>query len=173
MSDPGFSGEVVRAAYAAVADEYMASYGDDLAHLELDRRVLDVIAERSRGRGPVLDLGSGPAQLAEYLLARRVDAVAVDFTTAMLDIARGRLPRLRAVAADVRALPVRSGTAAAIVAFYVLQHVPRDEITTVLNEFHRCLRTDGFVAAPTANSRTGDVDARAAGAARGGLPVGN
>ena len=69
MSGAGFRRDVVHSAYAAVAPEYMASYGGDLAQLELDRRVLDTVAKRCRGRGPVVDVGCGPAQLAEHLLA--------------------------------------------------------------------------------------------------------
>ncbi len=146
MSDGGWSRDVVRSAYAAVANEYAARHGDDLAHLELDRRVLDIVAMRSRGRGPVLDVGCGPAQLAEYLLAQGADAVAIDFSTAMLDVARARLPRLAVLTADLRALPVRSGTAAGLIAFYVLQHLQRDDIRAALSELRRCVVTDGVVA---------------------------
>ena len=146
MSDPGFSGEVVRAAYAAVADEYMASYGDDLAHLELDRHVLDVIAERSPAEDPCLTSGADQRSLLSTswldTSTRSRSISRRQCSISLADASRGfrqsqrtstlfRCGRVR----QRRSLPSTS-----------CNTCHADEITTVLNEFHRCLRTDGFVA---------------------------
>jgi hypothetical protein len=37
----GFDPRVIRAAYEVVADDYLTTFGDDLDHLPLDRRLLD------------------------------------------------------------------------------------------------------------------------------------
>ena len=88
----GFDATTIRSAYGSVADEYAASFGDDLANLELDRRILNVIADHSAGVGPVLDVGCGPAQVSGYLLGRQAEAVGIDFTPAMLAVARDVFP---------------------------------------------------------------------------------
>jgi hypothetical protein len=64
MPAGGFDANVIRSAYEAVVDKYAATFGEDLAQLELDRRVLDAVAERCGARGVVLDVGCGPAHIA-------------------------------------------------------------------------------------------------------------
>ena len=144
----GFDATTIRSAYGSVADEYAASFADDLTNLELDRRILNVVADHSAGAGPVLDVGCGPAEISGYLVGRQAEAVGIDFTPAMLDVARRRIPLLRVAIGDVRALPVRAGSVAGVVAFYVLQHLRRSDLPTTLREVRRVLAHDGlFVAA--------------------------
>ena len=47
----------------------------------------------------------------------------------------------------MRALPVRNESVAGIVAFYVLQHVPRAQLVDVLGEMRRVLMSGGLFAA--------------------------
>jgi len=147
MSEGGFEATTIRSAYASVADEYAATFVDDLAYLELDRRILDVVADHSTGVGPVLDVGCGPAQVSGYLLGRQAEMVGIDFTPAMLAVARRRIPLLRVAIGDLRALPVRAGSVAGVVAYYVLQHVPRSELGRTFREVRRVLAHDGVFAA--------------------------
>jgi ubiquinone/menaquinone biosynthesis C-methylase UbiE len=142
----GFDAATIRSAYESVADEYAATFVDDLADLELDRRILDIVADHSTGVGPVLDVGCGPAQVSGYLLERQVETVGIDFTPAMLAVARRRIPQLRVAIGDLRALPVRAGSVAGVVAFYVLHHGRRAELGTTLREVRRVLARDGLFA---------------------------
>ena len=143
----GFDATTIRSAYGSVADKYAASFVDDLTNLELDRRILNVVADHSAGAGPVLDVGCGPAQISGYLVGRQAEAVGIDFTPAMLDVARRRIPLLRVAIGDVRGLPVRAGSVAGVVAFYVLQHLRRSDLPTTLREVRRVLAHDGLFAA--------------------------
>jgi ubiquinone/menaquinone biosynthesis C-methylase UbiE len=145
VSGSGFEPPLVRAAYEAVAGTYAATFGDDLVRLDLDRRLLDRVAEHSAGRGHVLDVGCGPAHVAEYLADRHVDVVGIDFAPAMLTVARQRAPSLAVVVADLRALPIRSDSVAGVTAFYVLQHLPRAELQPALRELRRVLVRRGVV----------------------------
>jgi ubiquinone/menaquinone biosynthesis C-methylase UbiE len=147
MPAGGFDPNVIRSAYEAVVDDYAATFGEDLARLELDRRVLDGVAQRCAARGLVLDVGCGPAHIARYLVERGAGSVGIDFTPAMLSAARRRDPTLPLLAGDVRALPVRNDSVAGIVAFYVLQHVPRAQLVDVLDEMRRVLVSGGLFAA--------------------------
>jgi SAM-dependent methyltransferase len=138
---------VIRAAYDAFASEYLTTFGDDLAHLDLDRRLLTELAEHAAGVGRVLDIGCGPGHVGRYLCAHGVDVIGVDFAPAMLAVARQAEPRLAVVAADLRALPVRSGSVAGVVLFYVLQHLPRSELQPALRELRRALAPGGVLVA--------------------------
>jgi ubiquinone/menaquinone biosynthesis C-methylase UbiE len=73
--------------------------------------------------------------------------VSIDFTPAMLAVARRRIPLLRVAIGDLRALPVRARSVAGVVAYYVLQHVPRSELGSTLREVRRVLTHDGLFAA--------------------------
>jgi SAM-dependent methyltransferase len=139
----GFDPQVVRGAYDSIAAEYAATFGEDLDRVEVDRRLLSAVAEDAVGRGQVLDIGCGPAQASRYLATRDVDPIGVDFAAAMLHTAREAVPGLPVLAADLRALPVRTGSVAGAVAFYVLQHLPRTELQDALREVRRVLMVGG------------------------------
>ena len=70
----------IRASYDRVAAEYAARVGGELAGKPADRALLAGLAARAAGRGPVGDLGCGPAHVAGHLAALGVPAVGVDLT---------------------------------------------------------------------------------------------
>jgi SAM-dependent methyltransferase len=135
----GFDPRVVRDRYDEVAGEYAATFADDLAQLAINREMLDDVARRAAGRGPVLDVGCGPAQVGRYLAGRGCLAVGLDAAPGMLAVARARNPGMRLAAADVGALPAATGSCAGAVAFCVLHHVPRAGLRKVLRELRRVL----------------------------------
>jgi ubiquinone/menaquinone biosynthesis C-methylase UbiE len=137
--DP-FSTERVRAAYDAVAGEYAATFATELDRLPLDRAFVDRLLTMAAD-GPLLESGAGVGPVARYVGERR-RVVACDLSEAML---RHAPPGARCVQADVRRLPFRSGAFAAATARYVLQHVPRVDVPTVLAELRRLLLPGGVV----------------------------
>ena len=141
----GFDPRVIRAAYEEIAEAYAATFGDDLSRLDLDRRLLDAVADCADGRGRVLDIGCGPAQVSQYLAAHQVEVVGVDFAPAMLTVARENAPWLALMAADLHNLPVQTGSVAGVAAFYVLQHIPRSELPHALRELRRVLALGGVL----------------------------
>ena len=145
---PGFSRRAVRDVYDAMAADYARTYGGDLDGLPLDTEILDLLARRAAGRGPVLDVGCGPAHLGAYLAARGARVVGLDLAPLMLAEARRRrgAGELGAAVADLRELPVASGSCAAVVSFYVLHHLPRTELAGALGEFRRALAPGGELA---------------------------
>jgi ubiquinone/menaquinone biosynthesis C-methylase UbiE len=146
---------VVRAAYDAVAPEYVDAFGDDLDRLPLDRAVLDRALHLGGDRGRGLDLGCGPGDVGRYLLDRGVPVVGLDLSTAMLLAARSRAG-LFPVRADMRELPFADGSFSLAVAFYSLQHVARAQVGIALREVRRVLVPDGVVVV-AAHLGEGDV----------------
>jgi ubiquinone/menaquinone biosynthesis C-methylase UbiE len=134
-----FDSGAVRRTYDTVADEYATAFADDLDRLPFDRQFLDEVAERSTGRGPLLDVGCGPAQVATYLAARGMSVLGIDLSPGMLGVARRRNTELRLTAADVRQLPLRARSCAGAVAFYSLHNVLRHELPSALRELRRVL----------------------------------
>jgi 23S rRNA (guanine745-N1)-methyltransferase len=105
------------------------------------------VAALTGGSGCVVDAGAGPG----YYLAAALDrcphaaGVAIDISKFAARRAAGAHPRIAAVVADVWvALPVRSGTASAIINVFAPRHAP---------EFRRVLHTDGALVVVTPTAR--------------------
>jgi ubiquinone/menaquinone biosynthesis C-methylase UbiE len=114
------------AVYRALADPVLAAAGD---------------VRGSR----VLDVGTGSGALADELVRRGAAVLAVDLSLSMLR--RGARERPPAAVADVRALPVPSGSVDLVTASFVLNHldVPADGV----RECARTLRAGGRLLATT------------------------
>jgi SAM-dependent methyltransferase len=130
----------IRESYDAVARQYADEIYGELAGKPFDREVLDRFAERVRGRGPVCDLGCGPAQIARYLRDRGAEAFGVDLSAGMLAQARRLNPDLRFVQTSMLALGLRSEKLGGVAAFYSIIHIPRAEVVKALAEVRRVLR---------------------------------
>jgi SAM-dependent methyltransferase len=141
------STDSTRDGYDRVADEYAARMAGELDHKPFDREILARFAEKLRGRGPVVDLGCGPGQIAAFLASHGVDARGIDLSPGMIEQARRLHPGLDFAVGDMRALDLADASLAGITAFYSLIHIPRDELALVLEELRRVLRGDGLLLA--------------------------
>lgn len=140
MADtPPDSWSRIRQSYERVALRYEAAFADELEGKPYDRELLDRFA--TSAEDPVLEVGAGPGQIGGYLrgLGRRV--VATDFSPAMARLASPRVDG--AAVADFRRLPIRDGSAGAVIGFYCLIHLRREELAGALREFRRVLRPSG------------------------------
>jgi SAM-dependent methyltransferase len=83
------------------------------------------------GAGPgthVLDVGSGLGDLAAAAAARGAHVTGVDLAEGMLAAARERHPDIEFVHGDVEALPFADGRFDAVIAAFVVNHVPEPEV---------------------------------------------
>ena len=90
-----------RAVYDANAPTFDAGRGRGL----VERPWLDRLLARVPPGGRVLDLGCGAGEpIAAYLLAQGRDVTGLDFSPAMLRLARSRFPAARWIEGDMRML---------------------------------------------------------------------
>ena len=143
-ADP-FSASAIRAAYDVAAQDYAAAFGDDLDQLPLDRAMLEEAAALARPSAPALDLGCGPGTVASYLRVAGLLVAGLDLSQGMLAVARERDLGVPVVQGDMRTLPFRSGSFALVVSYYALQHLPRGELRSGLDEVGRVLVPDGLL----------------------------
>jgi SAM-dependent methyltransferase len=139
-----FSPRAVGAAYSAVANDYAEAFADDLYQLPVDRAALDAFLGHVGHSPAVADVGCGPGQVGRYLADRGAQVVCLDLATEMSRLAGSRLG-LSAVCADMRALPLASGSLSGAVAFYSIQHLRRDELGGALVELRRVLARGGLL----------------------------
>lgn len=131
-------GEWERRSWEQRAGAYAASLGD------LTRGSIAAMLSAA-GVGPgtrLLDVGTGPGFVATAAVELGADVTAVDQSGAMVRIASSG--GLRALQAGVESLPFRSGAFDAVVAGYVLNHLPRPEAAVA--ELARVLAPGGRVA---------------------------
>ena len=89
----------------------------------------------------VLDLGSGPGNVAEIFAQAGAAVTGVDFSPQMVKMAQSRHPRIMFRQANVEQLPFDDGGFDAVVSNFVVHHLARPEV--VFREVSRVLKPGG------------------------------
>lgn len=139
----------VQRTYDVVADAYAEHYGDELSHKPFDTWLLDRIA--AEATGPVVDVGTGPGQVAAHLASRGADVTGIDSSPGMIAEAKIRHPGVAFETADLRRL-LRPRTASgwsAITAWYALVHLTESELPAAIGALGATLARGGTLALAT------------------------
>jgi SAM-dependent methyltransferase len=140
--EPPDAVRIVREGYDRIGEGYLEwsrdAVGDD-PRLRYLSRILEEVDAGSR----VLDLGCGPGEPLLRTLSGRYCAVGCDLSAVQLGLARERCPATPLVQADLGRLPFREGSFDAVVALFVLLHVPADDQPAVIGRMASALRPGG------------------------------
>jgi ubiquinone/menaquinone biosynthesis C-methylase UbiE len=131
---------MVEAGYDQIAEQYLAVKG---AYDPVTRAALDEMARGLPDGAAVLDLGCGAGVPVTEWLAQRFAVTGVDISARQLELARARVPGATFIKADMAALDFPPGTFDAVVSFYAIIHVPREEQAALLARIHRWLKPGG------------------------------
>jgi SAM-dependent methyltransferase len=134
----------IQTSYDNVAGSYAdlvvdGADGEDAAFDLLAQLVAD-----ADGR-PVLDVGCGPGRTTGLLAGRGLQVVGIDLSPGMIEVARRDHPELDFRVGSMTALDLADGSAAAIVAWWSIIHLPRDVVPQAFAEFHRVLAPGGVL----------------------------
>ncbi len=124
---------------------------DAMDHTEVNRVFVEDFLAAWDGRNPVLDVGTGTAQIPIELCRRdlRATVVAVDMAEHMLAVGRANVRRagldgrLRLERCDAKSLPYGAGRFGAIMSNSIVHHIP--EPGAVLAEMVRVVQPDGIL----------------------------
>ena len=131
------------------ADNYAESRNPPRARrLEI---VGNLLGELSRPGNRLLDVGAGPAVLAEVARKLGLEYVALDPSLENLLEGRERVGGLSGVVGTATALPITDRSFDGVVALGSLEYVP--ELRSAVAEICRVLKPEGFVLASFANAR--------------------
>lgn len=136
--------EAVRAFEHAGWQRAASTYGNSFVHATAPYAApLLQAAEISRGEC-VLDVACGPGHLAAAASARGASAQGLDFSAAMVSVARGLHPHIVVTEGDAEDMPFPDGSFDAVVSSFGIHHVPRPE--AALAECRRVLKPGGRIA---------------------------
>ena len=136
--------EQVRATYDAVAADYDAAIGGELAGKPLDRAFLGALVELSAG-GRLVDLGCGPGHVTAYLAERHPDVLGVDLSPAMVRLARERHPEVPFEVASMLDLSGYAGAWSAVAALYSVIHFSAAQRARAFEQVRAALRPAGWL----------------------------
>ncbi|WP_353357723.1 class I SAM-dependent methyltransferase [Intrasporangium sp. DVR] len=133
--------------YDRVADRYAELVRLGLEGLPLESALVDHFARRvhQAGEGLVLDVGCGPGWLTGLLASRGLKVTGIDISTEMLRLARTHNPGLPFTAASLTQIPLADGVAAGVFCWYVLHHVPDDDLAVAVRELARVTAPGGLL----------------------------
>ncbi len=93
----------------------------------------------------VLDLGCGAGLPSTACLARRFTVTGIDISPSQVERARLNVPGATFINADMTAVHLPESSFDAVVAFYSIVHVPRDQHATLLRSIASWLRPGGLL----------------------------
>jgi cyclopropane fatty-acyl-phospholipid synthase-like methyltransferase len=134
--------QLVGTGYDSIADDYLAW----TARIENDPKIayVEQLSTRLSDGARVLELGCGAGEPCTRILAERFEVTGVDISAEQLSRARRRIPKARFVRADLTALELEPESYDAVVAIYVLNHVPRELLDDLLRRVAGWLVPGGY-----------------------------
>jgi SAM-dependent methyltransferase len=148
---------IVAEGYDTMAERYLA--WSDLRPSPTRLRYLALALELIPPGSDVLDLGCGAGVPMTAALAEGRTVTGVDLSATQLTMARRNVPGATFLEADMTTLTFGPASFDAVVAFYSLTHVPRDEQAELLGRVRDWLRPGGiFLASMGADDEPGDVE---------------
>ena len=131
--------ELVRTAYNRCAMNY-AGQRRTTAEAELN-----LITERLTPSSKVLDVGCGAGIPVARHLAETFSLTGIDISSNMIALAKKNVPTAKFVIADVMETEFPAGSFDAIVSFYAIFHIPRQEHLNLFRRFAQWLRPGGLL----------------------------
>ena len=93
----------------------------------------------------VLDLGCGSGDPADIEIAKNHTVTGVDISEEQIRLARKNVPSGRFIHADAASVNFPADSFDAVVSFYALEHIPREEHAALLRRISRWLRVGGLL----------------------------
>ncbi len=133
---------IVEEGYDQVAEAYSRLEGDR----EWPRmKWLEKVLVRLDPGSAVLDLGCGSGDPADIEIARLHKITGVDISGVQVELARRSVPQGKFIHGDLGALDFPNRSFDAVVSFYTLEHLPREQHGEILKRIHGWLRPGGLL----------------------------
>lgn len=135
--------QIVADGYDAIGETF-AAWREEIVGDPRDEWEGKLVARLQIG-ARVLELGCGPGTAETRRLARRFAVTGVDISPLQVERARAAIPEAKFFCADFTELELPAGSLDAVVAFYTLNHVPRELLAPLLVSAHDWLVPGGLL----------------------------
>jgi SAM-dependent methyltransferase len=145
---------VIETGYDTMADRFEAWQREIEGSMRIER--IEALLALLPKHADILELGVGAGVRSSRLLAERGRLTGVDISAEQLRRAQERIPGATFLHADFTELELEAGSFDAVVAAYVLNHVPQDELGPLVQRVAAWLRPGGhFLATFPTNDNPG------------------
>lgn len=132
----------IEASYDKVARPYSMMLRGELAGKPLDRALLGAVLEMADG-GPIADIGCGPGHVTAYLRNLGGDAIGIDISRSMIEIAREDHPDIPFFIESMTALQREDESISAAVLMFSIIHLSPGDRDAAMSEVYRVLKPGG------------------------------
>jgi ubiquinone/menaquinone biosynthesis C-methylase UbiE len=137
-------GKLVQRGYDTVAEAFNAARSQESA--DVLAPLLKALPDGAR----VLDLGCGTGVPIARALAERFAVTGVDISAAQLELARRQVPGATFIQGDMTSIEFDDASFDAVVSFYAIFHLPREQHAALFGKIHRWLKPRGYLLASLA-----------------------
>jgi SAM-dependent methyltransferase len=134
--------QIVREGYERLGSKYWEWSRDN--DPQFRERYVDLALSALAPGSRVVELGSGSGKPTAEWLTERFDTICIDVALSQLALVGHNAPVARRVCADFSSLSFGPGSIDAVVAFYSIIHLPRDEHAGVFANIATWLRPEGI-----------------------------
>ena len=136
--------------YSKIYRLYADDYGNDNEHFDLIDKSIDIVTQRNLLKYQVIDLGTGPGNVTDYLLNKNIsNIIAVDFSPEFIRFLKKKYSGnklIHVVCSDMlEYLKQRKPSSACLItAGFSIIHVVDKEVDELFKEIHRVLVPGGL-----------------------------
>jgi SAM-dependent methyltransferase len=136
--------------------DYTSFFRQSHSLTKRERRFLKQLIERIPEKSAILDLGAGTGiPYDKYLVKRGFDVTGIDLSSKHIAMAQKNVPGAKYIQADFSRYDFGSCVYNAIISFYAVFHIPREEHANLFARIHRALKENGIL---LVTMGTGDLE---------------
>ena len=124
-----------------IANQYVEYFGEDWEFINEIQEFVTQFPEKAK----VLDLGCGSGYITNYLYNQNLNAIGLDFSQEMINIAKRKYPNIEFLLADFVNIEnyFDENSVDGLIAIYSLYFVPKEQFESVLKSLSKVLKSDG------------------------------
>jgi ubiquinone/menaquinone biosynthesis C-methylase UbiE len=129
---------LVRSSYNTCADAYSAQR-------TVEHRELDLLSSYLEEGSAILDVGCGSGVPVTLRLSSRFCLTGVDISDRMIELAKAKVPNAEFIRANILEVDFAESSFDAIISFYALFHIPRNEQPNLFRQFYKWIKPGGLI----------------------------
>jgi SAM-dependent methyltransferase len=135
-----------RHAYNLAAQRYFDLFHNEMNEKEYDRKLLDSFSSRFHKEALICDAGCGPSgHIGRYVFDKGMHVVGIDISEQCIELARHHNPGMRFEQGDIANLTFDDESLDGIISYYSILNTPKHGIGRIFKEFHRVLKSNGYL----------------------------